>query len=96
MPLAEDIRVARKATESLLDQLGLHGFVYTLEHKEQGWTLRVDCAADEGVREATLVVDLGELRASLGDPGARNKLLGQWEPHFRACARRGIDPTARS
>ena len=96
MPLAEDIRGAREAIERLLDELGLRGFVYTVEHREEGWTLRVDCATGEGLQEATLAVDLDELRASLGDPGMRDKLLRHWEPHFRACARRGIDPTARN
>jgi SHS2 domain-containing protein len=95
MPLAQDIRGAREAVERLLDELGLRGFEYIVERREEGWTLRVDCATDEGWQEATLTVDPGELRASLGDPSMRDKLRRNWEPHFRACVRRGTDPAAR-
>ena len=94
MPLAQDIGAARTAVERLLDELGVCGFLYTLEHVEQGWSLRVDCAAAEGVQETTLAVDLGELRASLDDAGVRAALLRAWEPHFRACATRNTDPGA--
>jgi SHS2 domain-containing protein len=88
-PLAQDIRSAREAVEHLLDELGLRAFVYTVEQKPQGWLLSVECAITEGWQAVTLAVDPAELRASLADTAAREKLRAAWRPHFRACAKRG-------
>jgi SHS2 domain-containing protein len=87
-PLAQDIRNAREAVERLLDEAGLSGFTYTVEPREDGWVLRVECIAEEGWQEAKLPVDLHELIASIGDPGVRAKLRKDWEPHLRACSKR--------
>ncbi|TAK87459.1 MAG: hypothetical protein EPO20_03905 [Betaproteobacteria bacterium] len=87
-PLAQDIRSARAAVERLLDELGVRGFVYTVEQKETGWVLRVECGTEDGWQALALPVDPAELNASLGDPAVRAKLRADWTPHFRACATR--------
>ena len=87
-PLADDIRNAREAVERLLDEMGLNAFTYTVEQKIDGWTLRVECATDEGWQEATLQVDPHELSASMTDADVRAKLRTDWEPHLRSCAKR--------
>jgi len=92
-PLAQDIRSARAAVERVLDELGVRGFVYTVEQKEAGWVLSVECATEGGWQAVALAVDPAELNASLGDPAVRAKLRADWAPHFRACA---IRPPARS
>jgi SHS2 domain-containing protein len=83
------MRGVREAVEHLLDELGLRAFVYTVEQKEGGWTLSVDCAMRQGWQAVALRVDPAELGASLADEAVRGKLRAEWSPHFRACARRG-------
>ena len=85
-PLAQDIRSAREAVERLLEELGVRAFLYTIEQKEAGWVLSVDCAIDGGWQTTALKVDMAELNASLRDAAVRAKLRADWEPHLRACA----------
>ncbi|MGB7542796.1 MAG: hypothetical protein WA373_03295 [Burkholderiales bacterium] len=92
-----DIPGAREAVERVLEELGLRAFVYTVEPKETGWELRVECAVAEGWQAITLPVNPDELVASLSDAGARAKLHASWDSHFRECVRHGAPParTAR-
>jgi hypothetical protein len=85
-PLAQDIRNARLAVERVLDEMGVRGFVYTVEQKEGGWMLSVECAMDGGWQSASWGVDPAELSASLGDASLREKLRADWETRLRACA----------
>lgn len=89
MPLAHDIRGTREAVDRLLDEMGLSAFAYTVERKDHGWTLRVECGADEGWQVITLSVDPAELAASLVDARVREKLRRTWAPLFHACLKRG-------
>ena len=84
-PLAQDIRNARAAVERVLDEMGVRGFVYTVEQKEDGWTLSVECVAGGEWQSARLRVDPAELGASLRDAGIRAKLRTDWEPRLRSC-----------
>ena len=85
-PLAQDIRNARAAVERVLDEMGVRGFVYTVEQKKDGWVLSVECAMDGGWQAASWRVDPAELSASLGDASVRAKLRADWETRLRACA----------
>jgi hypothetical protein len=85
-PLAQDIRNARQAVEAVLGEMGVRGFVYTVEQKEDGWMLSVECATDGEWQAASWRVDPAELGASLRDAGIREKLRADWEPRLRACA----------
>jgi SHS2 domain-containing protein len=89
---APDIRSAREAAERMLEELGLDAFVYTVEAKEGGWDLRVDCATEEGWQTVELPVEPVELIASLGDARLREALRARWGAHLRACVKR--DPRA--
>jgi hypothetical protein len=91
-PLAQDIRSARKAVERVLKEIGVRGFVYTVEQKEAGWVLSVECATDGGWQTLSWRVDPAELNASLGDSAVRAKLRADWEPRLRACAVRRKAP----
>ena len=82
-----DMPGTRAAVERVLNELGLDAFVYTVELKEAGWELRVECALEEGWQVITLPVDPGKLVASFSDAGAREKLRAAWLPHFRACVK---------
>ena len=92
MTLAHDIRDAREATDALLDERGLSAYAYTLERKDSGWTLRIECGADEGWQVITLPVEPGELAASLVDATVREKLCREWAPHVSACLKRDSGP----
>ena len=85
-PLAQDIRSAREAVERVLEEIGVRGFVYTVEQKEDGWMLSVECATDGEWQAASWRVDPAELNASLGDAGIREKLRADWEPRLRTYA----------
>src|SRR5512147_50417 len=85
---APDIRSAREAAERMLEELGLDAFVYTVEAKEGGWDLRIDCATDEGWQTAELAVDPAELAASLADARLREALRSRWAAHLGACVKR--------
>src|SRR5574340_1133755 len=82
-----DLLRARAAVERMIDELGLRAFVYTLEPKDAGWELHVECAMEQGWQRVNLPVDVGDLLASLDHPDARGKLRAAWEPHFLACLR---------
>ena len=84
-----DMPGVRAAVERIVDELGLDAFVYTVEPREAGWELRVECAIEEGWQVITLPVDPGKLVASLSDAGAREELRAAWFPHFRACIKSG-------
>ncbi len=92
--LAGDIRNTREAVERLLDELGLSGYTYTAEPKEEGWILRVECDTGGGWQDSEFFVDPRELAASMSDAAVREKLREAWEPHLRACARRAARGTA--
>ena len=84
-----DMPSVRAAVERVVDELGLDAFVYTVEPKETGWELHVECAVEQGWQVITLPVDPGKLVASLSDAGAREELRAAWFPHFRACIKSG-------
>jgi len=93
MTLANDIRNTRVAVERLLDDIGLRAFAYTVEHKEEGWILRIECGGDGAWQVVTLHVNPAELAASLVDPNVREKLRRDWMPHLQACMKRGTGPS---
>jgi hypothetical protein len=90
-PYAQDIRDGRAAVELILDELGLRGYVFTIEAKEPGWRLRADCRTQEGWQTIELPVDLAELCDSLSDDATRERLREAWREHFRACAESNRD-----
>jgi hypothetical protein len=83
-----DIAQTRVVVERVLDELGLAAFLFTLEPKESGWQLPVECAGDGGWQTVTLPVDADELRASVHDPAARDRLRAAWTKRLSGCARR--------
>ncbi|MDA8107203.1 MAG: hypothetical protein M0015_01060 [Betaproteobacteria bacterium] len=90
-PLAQEIRNAHAAAESILGELLARAFAYTVEQKDGRWTLRVECATDGGWQVTTLPVNPAELAASLRDSGVREKLSAAWRPHLQACAARSAE-----
>jgi hypothetical protein len=88
-PPAPEIRNAREAVERILDELGVRAFVYSVEPKESGWILSIECATNGDWQTVALAVDAAELSASLDDPAIRQKLCAEWRPHVRACTESG-------
>jgi hypothetical protein len=95
-PPAQDIRKASAAAERILGELCARSFGYTVEQKEGGWTLRVECATEDGWRVTILPVDPAELTESLRDASARERLRAAWRRRLRECACQGASETARS
>jgi hypothetical protein len=82
-----DLVDARAEAERLLEEVGLRAYVFTLEPKEPGWQLSVECAAAEGWQTVMLPVDPEELRAALHDPVARERLRAAWAERLGTCLR---------
>ncbi len=89
-PPAPDIRAARVAAERILDELELGSYAFTVEAKEDGWVLSVECAAGEDWQVVSFPVDPARLRASLDDPGVRREIGAAWGPHLEACAKKKL------
>ncbi len=83
-----EIRAARAATGRILDELGLGSYAFTVEAKESGWLVSVECAAGDAWQVVSLAVDPAKLGASLDDPRVRQELLAAWRPHLEACAKK--------
>ena len=82
---ALEIREGRAAVERLLDELGLRAFIFTLEPKEGGWELHLDCSTAEGWQTIALPADIAALRASLTDAALRERLREDWRARLGAC-----------
>jgi hypothetical protein len=82
---ALDISEGKAAVERLLGELGLRDFVYTLEPKEGGWQLHLECSTAEGWQTVALPADIVLLRASLGDAALRERLREDWRERLAAC-----------
>src|SRR3990170_1605294 len=76
--LAADIRAARTAAERILEALDLGAYVFTVEPKEGGWEVSVECGAVNAWQAVSFPVDPAKLRASLDDPRVRSELLEGW------------------
>jgi hypothetical protein len=87
-PFALEIRESRVAVERILDELALRDFVFTIEPKEQGWALHVECTTKEGWQTIALPADLAELQASLRDVTVRDRLREAWRGRLAECAKR--------
>jgi hypothetical protein len=46
MPLAQELRDSQRAVERILKALGVRAFVYTVEQKDAGCVLKIECALD--------------------------------------------------
>jgi hypothetical protein len=82
-----DMVDARAEAERLLDELGLRAYIFTLEPKEPGWQLTVDCAVEGGWQTVTLPIDPEELRAAVHDAAARERLRTAWGERLGTCLR---------
>jgi hypothetical protein len=86
---ALDIREGKAAVERLLGELGLRDFVFTLEPKESGWQLHLECSTAQGWQTIALPADIAELRASLRDAAVRERLRADWSERLGACVKSG-------
>jgi hypothetical protein len=80
-----DIAQARAAVERLLEELDLRTFLFTLEPKEAGWRLSIECESEGGWQSVALPVDPEELRASLHDSATRERLREAWSQRLGVC-----------
>lgn len=78
---------ATEAVDKLLDELALAAYLFSLEPKQQNWEVRIEYAALDGWKTATLLVDGATLLSSRRDNAARRRLLEEWG-HLLAAARR--------
>lgn len=90
---------AGEAAARILRELCPRPFGYTFDVMASQWTLRIECATDDGWRATMLAVDPAELAASLRDANTRRRLRTAWGRHvaglrgngWRVCAREAPD-----
>jgi hypothetical protein len=70
----------------LLDQLGLEAYLFEVEPGPEEWTLRVECAASDGWRVATIPFPKTDLMASSADPVTFSRLLDTCRGHLWDCS----------
>ena len=84
MPVStHELRDARQAVEALLAELGLEAFLYTIEQKNDTWTVTIDYPLDGEWQTEVLPVDPHTLAATLRDPDLRARLRTDWQAHLR-------------
>jgi hypothetical protein len=81
----EELTIARDAVSHLLAGLGLAEYTFTVEPRgAAGCEVRIEYAADEGWKSATLAVDdEAVLFASRQDPSAEGRLARSWREALR-------------
>ncbi len=84
-----ELAQAKEAVSTLLEQLGVAAYLFEIEPREDRWSLRVDCALDEGWQSVALPVDKSLLVASREDVLARERLLNEWRTQLGACKTEG-------
>jgi hypothetical protein len=80
-----ELAQAKEAVSTLLEQLGVAAYLFEIEPREDRWSLRIDCALDEGWQSVALPVDKSLLVASRNDVLVRERLLNEWRPQLGAC-----------
>jgi len=79
---------ARAAAEKLLESLGLEAYLYEIEPGDDGWTMVLECATDDGWQRLSWEVDKDELLQSLDDEKAKQRLAEQLSRQVGACRAR--------
>lgn len=95
-PYAQDIRDSRAAVERILDELGFGGYVFTIEAKEPEWRLHVECQTQDGWQMVELGVEPVQLRASLHDRAARERLREAWRERIASVTRKASGRAKRA
>ena len=85
--MTPDTPAIRAAIERILDELELRAFIFTLEAKERGWELHVECATNGAWQTISLPADPADLLASMHDPTARERLREAWRERLRECTK---------
>ena len=77
----------RAAIERILDELELRAYLFTLEQKESGWEVLVECATNGEWQTIALPADPADLLACAQDAALRERLREAWRERLRECAR---------
>lgn len=85
MITTHELAQAKEAVSMLLEQLGVAAYLFEIEPREGPWSLRIDCALDDGWQSVALPVDKSLLVASREDIRAREHLLDEWRAQLHAC-----------
>lgn len=74
---AKELIDAKDTVGSLLEQLGIHAYLFEVEPRTDHWQVRIECALDGGWQSSVLDVDAAVLRACRTDRLVRDRLLGE-------------------
>lgn len=85
-----DLARTKEAVAALLEQLGLSAYLFEVEPRGDGepWTVRIDCAAQEGWQSLSLPFDADRLLGSEAEARVRSDMLSEWRHALAGCLRR--------
>lgn len=70
---------ARDAVAQLLSDLPLQNFRFDVEPHDDGWQVRLEYAAGQTWKEATLHIEHGSLERALRDTASRREVVERWK-----------------
>ncbi|OOC49713.1 hypothetical protein [Thioalkalivibrio versutus] len=82
----EEFSRAREMVNGLLEELHLATYTFDVEPHDDGWEIRVECAAEDGWMTQTFAASREELRRG-DDAGVRQRLLDAWAGQLAGCRR---------
>ena len=77
--------VARNAAATLLEELGVEAYLYSIEPGKDGWEITIECALAEGWEQVTMTTSLQQLEAAHTDEAIRLSLIQEWRNRLSAC-----------
>ena len=79
-----ELKDAREAIASLLDELDLNAYLFGVEPDDGAWKIKVECAENDEWRTVELSVREGELRDCGRDHTVRQRVLASWRSRLSA------------
>jgi hypothetical protein len=80
-----ELAQAKDAAKSILEEIGLDAYIFEVEPTGNTWSMKIDCAMDDGWESLTLQVDKDLLLSALENPNAREVILKTWGEKLSAC-----------
>lgn len=82
----EEFSRAREMVSGLLEELHLGTYTFDVEPHDDGWEIRVECAAEDGWMTRTFNASREELQRD-DDATVRQRLLDAWAVQLAGCQR---------
>ena len=87
-----DLATARESANTILEQLQLDAFIYTVEPRDDIWELTIECACEVDGGWETIVLQIPKqmLLDSFDDYKAKEQLFEYWKKKLTNCKLREV------